>query len=90
MRIQWSKEKAQALRDALEQSEDAQSTGPDEYVADLYEAQPPLTLELAFEPQAIRVLAVESMAYDQEMDGWYLAGPVTDIAMVERALEGLL
>ena len=90
MRIQWSEDRVMALKCALQQSEDAESTGPDEYVADLYEAQPPLTLELAFEPQGVRVLAAESLAYDQEMDGWYLAGPVTDAAVIERALEGLL
>lgn len=90
MRIQWSEEKIQALKSALDNVEDAQQTGPEEYVVDLYDAEPPLTLELAFEGGQVRVLAAETMAYDQQMDGWYLAGPVDDGAAVEKALEGLL
>ena len=37
------------LAAALDQMEDAQATGPDEYVVDLYQREPPMTLELAFE-----------------------------------------
>ena len=32
MSIPWSEEKIRALRAALDQMEDAQATGPDEYV----------------------------------------------------------
>lgn len=90
MGIAWSEDRVQALRAVLERMEDAQATGPDEYVVDLYQREPPLTLELAFEGGKLEVLAAQTMAYDAELDGWYLDRKVEDPDQVEQALRALL
>ncbi len=90
MRIPWSEEKIRALRAALDQMEDAQPTGPDEYVVDLYQREPPLTVELAFDEGQLVVLAAQTMAYDAQLDGWYLDQQVQDPAQVDQALAALL
>ena len=90
MSIPWSEEKIRALRAAVDQLEDAQATGPDEYVVDLYQREPPMTLELAFEAGRLLVLAAQTMAYDAQLDGWYLDRPVEDAVEVEEALAALL
>ena len=89
MSIPWSEGKIRALRAALDQMEDAQATGPDEYVVDLYQREPPMTLELAFEAGRLLVLAAQTMAYDAQLDGWYLDRPVEDTVEVEEALAAL-
>ena len=90
MSIPWSEGKIRALRAALDQMEDAQATGPDEYVVDLYQREPPMTLELAFEAGRLLVLAAQTMAYDAQLDGWYLDRPVEDAVEVEEAWAALL
>lgn len=78
-----------ALRAKLDAFKDAEATGPDEYVADFYDFDPPFSLELALEPDGVSILAAEYLSYDETLDGFYLSGPLQDIQLIERALETL-
>ncbi len=89
MKIPFSKEEALALRQALSDCPDAEALGTDAYVVDLYDADPPLSLELAFPKDGVEVLAAEELAYSEELDGWYLSGPVADAAVLAAALRTL-
>lgn len=89
MRIDMSGAEIADLRARLEASDDAEATGDNEYVADCYDADNPLSVELAFEEGGIEVLACEELAYDEAMDGWYLSGPVTDASVIRAALLAL-
>lgn len=90
MRLSFDPAQAEALRAKLATFEDAEATETDEFVVDLYDADPPLSLELAFEQGGVRVLAAESLAYDEEQAGYYLAGPVEDAVQIAQALLALL
>lgn len=85
MRIEWTREQVDALRAKLGAFEDAQPTGDDEYVVDLYDADPPLSLELSLKT-GLDVLAAERMAYDEALNGYYVCAPETDAQAIERAL----
>lgn len=90
MLIHLTGERIAALRALFDNSPDAQATGVNEYVVDFYEVDPPISAELALAPDGINVLAAETMAFDEEMRGWYLAGPVTRPEPIERALESFI
>ena len=89
MRIGLSSAQVQMLRARLEAHEDAQATGPDEYVIDLYDFEPPLSMELALS-DGVHVLAAERMAYDEGLKGYYNCAPEGDVAVLERALLSIL
>lgn len=86
MRIDWDKEKREALLALLASSEDAQSTATNEYTVDLYDIDPPISLELAFSADALEVLAACELLFDEEMDGWYLGERVDSIERITSAL----
>lgn len=90
LHIPCAPEKITRLMAALDKFEDAESTGPREYVLDLYDAEPPVTMEIAFTDTEIDILAAETMAFSEEEDGWYLNGPIEDPVLLERLLEELL
>lgn len=57
-----------------------------EFVADLYEAQPPLTLNLFVDGEKVELLAAAQLLYDPELDAYYMGDPVEDTNAVVRAL----
>ena len=65
---------------------DCEALGADEYVADLYDAEKPLTVNLKETEKGFELLAAAEMLFDEEMDGWYMGERVEDAEMVERAL----
>lgn len=82
-----------AFRSFLSSSEDAQPLGNEEYACDLYELEPPVSMEIALTDDGIDVLAAAHMAYDEGMDGWYLTDRIEDMEALAQAmtpwLEGL-
>lgn len=86
MKIPFSKEEVLALRQALSDCPDAEALGTDAYVVDLYDAVPPLALELAFPKDGVEVLAAGELSYSEELDGWYMSGPAADAAVLAAAL----
>ena len=83
MLIRISKEK---LLDYLNASEDAEALSADEYVADLYDAEPPITLNLRVVENGAEVLAAAELLYDEEQDGWYMGERIEDEARLQAAL----
>lgn len=76
-----------ALKAFLEASEDAEMLSEGEYVADLFDTDVPVTLNLKFEKDACQVLAAAYLLYDEAQDGWYMGDRIEDETVVLKALQ---
>lgn len=72
----------------LESDEDCEKTSQSEYVWDLYDFDPPVTMELELLSNGVDVLACEKLEFSEEMDGWYVSGRVEDEGLIKRAIIG--
>ncbi|MBQ9409062.1 MAG: hypothetical protein IJU28_06715 [Clostridia bacterium] len=70
----------------LNTNEDCSALGGGEYIADLYDAPRPLTLDILMQNDKALLLAAASLLYDEEQDGWYMGDQVSDEAEILRAL----
>lgn len=76
-----------ALKAFLENSEDAEMLSEGEYVADLFDTDKPVTVNVRFEKDACHVLAAAYLLYDDQQDGWYMGERIEDEAVVLKAFE---
>ena len=72
MRLKLTEEQSAALRAFLDGSEDAEQLSAREYVADLYDIERPVSLDLVFVKGGVAVDGAAELKYDAEQDGWYL------------------
>ena len=72
MRLRLTEEQAAALRAFLDGSEDAEQLSAREYVADLYDIERPVSLDLVFVKGGVAVDGAAELKYDAEQDGWYM------------------
>ena len=86
MLLPLSEKEAASLRAFLEASADCEAQAENEYVADLYDLDAPMTLDLVFVKGGVRVDGACLLAYDEEMEGYYIGEPVLEIEAVRRAL----
>ena len=70
----------------LEDFEDAEAVGSDEYVVDLYDVSQPVSLDIAVSEKGCSALAALRLCYDEEADGWYLGDSVDDPALIAALL----
>ena len=74
------------LKVFLENSEDCSQLSDDEYIADLYDVDNPLTLDIILTDQGAAIEAAARLIYDSEQDGWYMGEQVEDEAEILAAL----
>ena len=74
------------LRAFLDASADCEALSEREYVADLYDLEAPMSLDLVFLKDGVRVDGACLLNYDEEMDGYYLGEPVCTPEAVRHAL----
>ena len=86
MLLPLSEKEAASLRAFLEANADCEAQAENEYVADLYDLEAPMTLDLVFVKGGVRVDGACLLAYDEEMDGYYIGEPVLEMETVRRAL----
>lgn len=72
MKLNLSAEQEASLRAFLARSEDAEKLTEREYVLDLYDIEPPVTLDMVFVKGGIAIDGAAVLHYDAEMDGWYM------------------
>ena len=72
MKLKLTAEQDGALRTFLAQCEDAEKLTEREYVVDLYDIEPPVTLDLVFVKGGVAVDGAAELLYDEEQDGWYM------------------
>lgn len=86
MLLPLSEKEASSLRAFLEANADCEAQAENEYVADLYDLEAPMTLDLVFVKGGVRVDGACLLAYDEEMEGYYIGEPVLEMETVRRAL----
>ena len=86
MLLPLSEKEAASLRAFLEANADCEAQAENEYVADLYDLDVPMTLDLVFVKGGVRVDGACLLAYDEEMEGYYIGEPVLEMETVRRAL----
>ena len=86
MLLPLSEKEAASLRAFLEANADCEAQAENEYVADLYDLDAPMTLDLVFVKGGVRVDGACLLVYDEEMEGYYIGEPVLEMEAVRRAL----
>ena len=76
MKLILTQEEKKALLAYLEAGEDCEKLSEKEWVMDLYQGEKPISLDLVFNGKSVFADGAEYLKYDEEMDGWYIAGPV--------------
>ena len=75
-----------SLFDFLGGFEDAEKLSEREYVLDLYEAEPPLSMDLTIEKDGVNIEGAAELKFDETLDGWYAAERIEDAEAIARAL----
>ena len=83
MKITLTAEELQKLRTEI-QDEDGEN------ILDAYEPEPAFTMEFEYTKDGVDVLAAAYLAYDEGMDGWYLADRIEDAAKIRELIRAYL
>ena len=86
MKLKLNDAQLDALRTFLEDCEDAERLSEREYVVDLYDIQPPVTMDLVFVKGGVAVDGAAELFYDEAMDGWYMGRRLEDAGEAMNAL----
>ena len=78
---------AARLRAFLSANEDCSDLGGEEYIADLYDAARPMTLDISLKGGKAELLAAAYLEYDAEQDRWYMGEQVADEDEIGAALD---
>lgn len=87
MLLKLSERAAARLRAFLDANADCEALSEREYVADLYDIEAPVSLDLVFVKDGVRVDGACLLNYDEAMEGYYIGEPLTDPEDVRRALQ---
>lgn len=86
MKIPMTAEQLSALKSFLTRFEDSEQLSDSEYVLDLYDLEPPLSLDLSIGKNCLFVDGAATLLFDEEMDGWYIGERIEDAGSILRAL----
>ena len=86
MRIKLNEVQDKALRAFLADNPDAEQLSAREYVVDLYDIDPPVTLDLVFVKGGIGVDGAAELLFDEALDGWYMGERLESPERVRAAL----
>ena len=87
MLLKLSERAAARLRAFLDATADCEALSEREYVADPYDIEAPVSLDLVFVKEGVRVDGACLLNYDEAMEGYYIGEPLTDPEDVRRALQ---
>ena len=88
MKLKLSAEERQALLKYLDASEDCEKLSEKEWILDIYDSAEPVSLDLVFARDSVFADGAEYMKYDEEMDGWFISGPIESAEKVLEILRG--
>jgi hypothetical protein len=86
MKISLTADEIRRLQAELE----GESPQNGEWVLDVYEPEPPFSMEFEFAQGGIDVLAAAYLCYDAPMDGWYLSDRIEDGGEMSRLIRAFL
>lgn len=76
MKLKLTAEERGALIAYLECSEDCEKLSEKEWILDIYDNAEPISLDLVFNRDSVFADGAEYLKYDEEMDGWFMSGPI--------------
>ena len=86
MKITLTAEQFTAFKAFLNTFEDSEQLSDKEYVLDLYDIEPPLSLDLSLGKNCLYVDGAAELLFDEEMDGWYIGRRIEEPEPILRAL----
>lgn len=86
MLISLTREQLIRLDDFVQQSEDAEVLSEGEYMLDIFDLEPPLSLQYVQDKDGIDVLAACQLAYDEGLDGWYIHDQIEGADRIREVL----
>ena len=86
MKINLSAEQLTALKSFLTKFEDAEQLSEKEYVIDLYDIEPPISLDVSLGKNCLFVDGAAELLFNEEMDGWYIGNRIEEPEPVLKAL----
>ncbi len=86
MKIKLTAEEFSAVKNFLNTFEDSEQLSEKEYVVDLYDIEPPISLDLSLGKDCLFVDGAAELLFDEEMDGWYIGERIEEPEPVLRAL----
>ncbi|MBR2697264.1 MAG: hypothetical protein IKE76_01615 [Clostridia bacterium] len=86
MKIKLNEAQDRALRAFLTDNPDAEQLSAREYVVDLYDIDPPVSLDLVFVRGGIGVDGAAELLFDEALDGWYMGERLETPEQVRDAL----
>jgi len=87
MKLKLTEAQVTSLRAFLDGFEDAEQLSAREYVADLYDIERPVSLDLVFVKGGVAVDGAAELRYDEQQDGWYMGERLEQSEEVRAALE---
>lgn len=76
MKLKLTAEERRALIAYLEGSDDCEKLSEKEWILDIYDNAEPISLDLVFNRDSVFADGAEYLKYDEEMDGWFMSGPI--------------
>lgn len=86
MKIKLTAEEFSAVKNFLNTFEDSEQLSEKEYVLDLYDIEPPISLDISLGKDCLFVDGAAELLFDEEMDGWYIGQRIEEPEPVLRAL----
>lgn len=87
MILNLTKAQQEKLLKYLNEDADAEQLSVNEFVADFYDAEPPVTVNfLLTDNGEIEIAAAALLLYDEEQDGWYMGDRIEDESAILAAL----
>ena len=86
MKIKLTAEEFSAMKNFLNTFEDSEQLSEKEYVLDLYDLEPPLSLDLSLGKDCLFVDGAAELLFNEEMDGWYIGQRIEEPEPILRAL----
>lgn len=90
VKLKLTADERKALVAYLEGSEDCEKLSEKEWILDIYDNDTPISLDLVFNRESVFADGAEYLKYDDEMDGWFMSGPIDtadDVLKILRAAE---
>lgn len=86
MKLSLTAQQQDALKLYLSACEDAEQLSESEYVVDLYDLEPPISLDLVFKNGSCFADGAAELLFDEEMDGWYIGNAIEKSETIIEAL----
>ena len=88
MRLRLSEAELAALNAYLDGSPDCERLSKREAVLDIYDCDPPVSMNFVFVNGGIGIDGAFELNYSEEDDGWYLGERIEDAARIRALLQG--